>query len=236
MNLRIRSALLLSAVLLLSPCLRAQDTSRSSALHSDLIRSNSSPQDTSAAPPDFVNVDQMPKIISQSIPVYPEKAKKAGIEGRVIVKLWIDTKGDVRKAILLKSTDEIFDKPSLDAAMKYRFSPAVYRDSPVSVWVVIPFTYKLKPDSGEVAGDTTLAGKYRKEMIDAIKASESYQEAIKKYDAAMYFERKNQQQKALKLYREFLEQIKEFPNSPEEMVRYARMMVKKYSATEVKHK
>lgn len=236
MNLRIRTILLCAVVLSFSVSLRAQDTSETPLLHTGVLYSASSSQDTSGAPPDFVNVDQMPRIISQTIPVYPEKAKKAGVEGRVIVKLLIDTKGDVRKAILMKSSDGIFDKPSLDAAMKYKFSPAMYRDNPVSVWVIIPFTYRLKPDSTEMASDTTLAGKYKMEMIDAIKISEAYQEMVKKFDAGMYFDRMKEYQKALKSYQDFLDRSRQFQYGPEEMVRYAKMMVRKYSAMPVKNK
>lgn len=236
MSLRRQSIFLFAVMLSFTLTLRAQDTSKASLVHSDVMRAAADPEDTSGAPPDFVNVDQMPRIISQMIPVYPEKAKKAGVEGRVIVKLWIDTKGDVRKAILMKSSDEIFDKPSLDAAMKYKFSPAMYRDNPVSVWVIIPFTYRLKPDSTGMGSDTTLAGKYKKEMIDAIKISEAYQEMVKKFDAGMYFDRMKEYQKALKSYRDFLDRSKQFHYGPEEMVRYAKMMVKKYSVMRVKNK
>ncbi len=95
-------------------------------------------------PPDFVPVEKEPQIIKQVIPKYPELAQRAGIEGRVIVKIWVDKDGKPHKAIVLKSDAEIFNQPAIDAAMQYRFTPAIMNKGPVAVWVVIPFTFKLK--------------------------------------------------------------------------------------------
>ncbi len=95
-------------------------------------------------PPDFVPVEKEPQIIKQVMPKYPELAQRAGIEGRVIVKIWVDKDGKPHKAIVMKSDAEIFNQPAVDAAMQYRFTPAIMNKGPVAVWVVIPFTFKLK--------------------------------------------------------------------------------------------
>lgn len=226
MNMKMQFVILSTLFLLIAPCLRAQGVAQYSA----------TVQDTSKAPPDFVNVDQMPKIVSQAIAHYPELAKKAGIEGRVFVKIWVNKKGEPKKAVVLKSDNNIFDQPSVDAAMKYRFSPAIYRDKPVDVWVVIPFTYKLKPGPNQTPSDSSETGKYRRELIDATMRAQSYEEMIKKYDAAMYFERMKEYEKALKLYQDFVKQSKEFPMSPQEMVRHAKLMIEKYLKMQEKQK
>jgi TonB family protein len=94
-------------------------------------------------PPDFVPVEKEPQIVKEVKPAYPEIAMKAGIEGRVIVKIWIDRNGKPRKAIVMKSDVELFNLPSINAAMQYRYTPAIMNKGPVEVWVVIPFTFKL---------------------------------------------------------------------------------------------
>ncbi len=94
-------------------------------------------------PPDFVPVEKEPQIIKQVVPKYPELAQRAGIEGRVWVKIWVDKDGKPHKAIVMKSDAQIFDQPAVDAAMQYRFTPAIMNKGPVAVWVVIPFTFKL---------------------------------------------------------------------------------------------
>lgn len=96
-----------------------------------------------APPPDFVPVEKEPQVVKEVKPSYPDIAQRAGIEGRVIVKIWVDKEGRPHEAIVLKSDAEIFNKAAVDAAMQYRFTPAIMNKGPVAVWVVIPFTFKL---------------------------------------------------------------------------------------------
>ncbi len=95
-------------------------------------------------PPDFVPVEKEPQIIKQVKPKYPELAQRAGIEGRVIVKIWVDKDGKPHKAVVLKSDAQIFNQAAINAAMQYRFTPAIMNHGPVAVWVVIPFTFRLQ--------------------------------------------------------------------------------------------
>lgn len=99
-------------------------------------------------PADFVEVEKQPQPVSGSTPapVYPDLARKAGVQGTVWIKLWVDEKGNPRKADILKSDEEIFNQVSIDAAMKWKFEPAIMKGKPVSVWVTIPFKFKLNPD------------------------------------------------------------------------------------------
>jgi len=91
----------------------------------------------------FVEVEIMPDIINQVNPVYPEEAKKNGIEGRVWVKALVSKEGNVKKAVAVKSDNEIFNQAAIEAAMKYRFTPAMQSGKPVAVWVVMPFKFEL---------------------------------------------------------------------------------------------
>ncbi|MDD8018594.1 MAG: TonB family protein [Bacteroidota bacterium] len=102
-------------------------------------------QKTSQEPADFVQVEKMPQFIpgDNPAPSYPEEARKQKIEGMVWVKIWVDKKGSAHKAVVLKSDAEIFNQPSIDAAMKWKFSPAILKGEPVDVWVSIPFKFKL---------------------------------------------------------------------------------------------
>ena len=100
--------------------------------------------DEDGPPPDFVPVEKQPQVINQVTPKYPELAQRAGIEGRVWVKIWVDKDGKPRKAVIVKSDAEIFNEPAKEAAMATRFTPAIMNKGPVAVWVVIPYTFKLK--------------------------------------------------------------------------------------------
>jgi periplasmic protein TonB len=95
------------------------------------------------APADFVPYEKAPMVVKRPAPVYPEIARKAGVEGTVWLKLWIDKEGKVKKAIVVKSDSEVLDQAAIDAAMQWVFTPALQRDKPVAVWMSIPFKFKL---------------------------------------------------------------------------------------------
>jgi protein TonB len=94
-------------------------------------------------PADFVPVEKEPQIIKQVKPEYPELAMRAGLEGKVWVKIWVDKDGKPRDVVVLKSDAEIFNDPAIQAAKQFLFTPAYMNNGPVSVWVSVPFNFKL---------------------------------------------------------------------------------------------
>jgi len=100
--------------------------------------------DEEVEPPDFVAIEQQPVPVNQSTPTYPEIALKAGMEGTVYVKIWVDKEGKPKKVTVLKSDAEIFNQAAIDAAWKWVFTPAMMNNGPVAVNVTIPFRFKLK--------------------------------------------------------------------------------------------
>lgn len=107
-------------------------------------------QDIVIAPEDepgmdeFIAVEKQPQIVKRVIPKYPEMALRAGLEGTVWVKILVDKDGLPKKAVVIKSTAELFNDAAVDAAMKFVFTPAVMNHGPVKVWVSIPFKFLLK--------------------------------------------------------------------------------------------
>lgn len=91
----------------------------------------------------FVPYEKAPEIIVASKPIYPEIARRAGITGKVYVKILVDKDGKPKKAVIIKSDSEMFNQPAIDAAMKSVFSPALQNNRPIMVWVVIPFKFQL---------------------------------------------------------------------------------------------
>lgn len=94
-------------------------------------------------PADFVPVEKQPVPIKNPPPQYPEIARRAGVEGTVWVKIWVDKEGKAKKAQVIKSDAELFNQNAIDAAMQWTFTPAVMNNGPVAVWVSIPFKFKL---------------------------------------------------------------------------------------------
>lgn len=93
---------------------------------------------------EFVAVEKPPQIVKRAVPIYPEMAMRAGLEGTVYVKILVDKDGKPKKAVVIKSTTEIFNDSAIEAAMQFVFTPAVMNNGPVKVWVAIPFKFKLK--------------------------------------------------------------------------------------------
>lgn len=96
---------------------------------------------------EFIPVEKPPQIVTRVIPKYPEMAIKAGLEGTVWVKILVDKDGKPKKAVVVKSTTELFNDPAVEAAMQFVFTPAYMNNGPVKVWVSFPFKFKLKESS-----------------------------------------------------------------------------------------
>lgn len=95
-------------------------------------------------PPPFRAVEKVPAVIRSQAPAYPDLAAKAGLEGRVIVSIWVDRQGKVRQAAIANSTNDVFNEAALEAARQYLFTPAYMTTGPVSVWVSVAFTFRLQ--------------------------------------------------------------------------------------------
>lgn len=55
--------------------------------------------------------------------VYPEIARRAGVEGFVKIKVFVDVSGRVTKAAVIESYAELFNRSALDAANEFVYSP-----------------------------------------------------------------------------------------------------------------
>ncbi|NOX88921.1 MAG: energy transducer TonB [Calditrichaeota bacterium] len=92
---------------------------------------------------EFFAVSEKPVLLHKEKPIYPELARKAGIEGTVVVTVTIGKDGKVEDAKIYKSIP-MLDEAALRAAKKCTFKPAKQRDKFVRVKMNIPFRFKLK--------------------------------------------------------------------------------------------
>jgi len=106
-------------------------------------------EDIEEEPTYFVAVEEMPgpiggiKAIQEKI-VYPEIAKRAGVEGKVYILAFVNEQGEVTKAQVIKGIGAGCDEAALNAVLKTRFTPGKQRGKPVKVQVSIPIVFKLK--------------------------------------------------------------------------------------------
>ena len=89
--------------------------------------------------------DDPPQPLSSIRPVYPEIAQEAGIEGTVVVQVFVDKKGRVQDTLVLKGIPNTgLDEAAVTAIKKTRFRPAKQRERAVGVWISIPVNFRLK--------------------------------------------------------------------------------------------
>ena len=93
----------------------------------------------------FIPYDDPPVPLSPIRPKYPEIAQEAGIEGTVVVQVFVDDKGRVKETIILKGIPNTgLDEAAADAIRNVRFRPAKQRERAVGVWISIPVNFRLK--------------------------------------------------------------------------------------------
>ena len=106
----------------------------------------------SVAPPttfkDFYDqseVDRMPMAFFKMKPIYPYRAKRLNITGKVEIKFLVDETGYVSNITILKSTPPgIFDDSVLKALPSWKFSPGEIRGHAVSTWVITTIQFDME--------------------------------------------------------------------------------------------
>ena len=76
---------------------------------------------------------------------YPPEAQRRGIEGRVTVRLIVDTEGKPTQcAVQSAQPAGVFEKSALKAAGAMRFTPGRSKGRAVRTLVLLPFDYRLR--------------------------------------------------------------------------------------------
>ena len=75
---------------------------------------------------------------------YPEIAKRAGLQGKVIIQAFIDEEGNVTHTKVVKGLGGGIDEMALDVIRTTKFNPGLQNGKPVKVQVTIPIVFKLQ--------------------------------------------------------------------------------------------
>ncbi len=97
----------------------------------------------------FVAVEQMPELKGglaslQKQIEYPEMARKAGIEGRVIIQFIVNEKGQVEDPRVIRGIGGGCDKEALRVVKQAEFEPGRQRGKPVRVQYSLPIVFRLQ--------------------------------------------------------------------------------------------
>lgn len=97
----------------------------------------------------FTVVEQMPELIGglgelQSQINYPERARRAGIEGRVFVQFIVNEQGEVEDPHVIRGIGGGCDEEALRAVREAQFRPGLQRGRPVRVQYSLPIVFRLQ--------------------------------------------------------------------------------------------
>lgn len=97
----------------------------------------------------FVVVENMPELVGGLAELqrnirYPEMAKKAGVEGRVIVQFIVDEQGNVLDPQVVRGLGAGLDEEAVRAVQQAQFTPGKQRGQPVRVKMSLPITFRLR--------------------------------------------------------------------------------------------
>ncbi len=98
------------------------------------------------APPRVVRVDvdvQAPTKIHDVAPVYPELARRVGVQGVVIIECTIAPNGRVANARVLKG-QPLLDQAALDAVKQWVYVPTRVNGAPVAVLMTVTVRFHLR--------------------------------------------------------------------------------------------
>ncbi len=96
----------------------------------------------------FVVVEKMPELKGglaglQKRVKYPDLARRAGIEGRVIIQFVVNEQGQVTNPRVVRGIGGGCDEEALKAVQSAKFSPGMQRGRPVRVQYSLPVVFKL---------------------------------------------------------------------------------------------
>jgi TonB family protein len=82
-------------------------------------------------------------LLNKTIPVYPTAAKKAKIQGTVVLEAVIGTNGNVQSLRVLSGPQEL-QQAALDAVREWKYQPYLLNGDPVEVLTTINIIFSLK--------------------------------------------------------------------------------------------
>lgn len=101
-------------------------------------------QESLPIPADEIMVSEMPTLADEVRIPYPPEAKKAGIQGAVVMDILIDSLGRVREAILVSGPGFGLNEAALAAVKQFQFRPARIQEQAVAVRIRYAYRFILE--------------------------------------------------------------------------------------------
>jgi protein TonB len=114
------------------------------AKENDNLKLNADDADSIPIPADAYLITSMPAPLSKEYIPYPPEAKKAEIEGSVVMEMIIDDEGRVRQVTVIRGPGYGLDEAAAEAMKKVRFRPGKIGEKNVPVKFRYTYTFKLE--------------------------------------------------------------------------------------------
>jgi protein TonB len=85
-----------------------------------------------------INLEEVKGLIG-----YPQVARDAGIQGRVVIRILVDETGKYRKHRVINTVHPILTQACEEQIKKLAFTPAIQGGKPIKFWVNVPFNFIL---------------------------------------------------------------------------------------------
>jgi TonB family protein len=90
----------------------------------------------------------VPEVVLESkvAPVYPGKARRKKIEGRVVLRTLVAADGTVRDLVAIESPSDLLSEAAIAAVEQWRYQPATRDGSPVDSFLTVVVDFRLAGD------------------------------------------------------------------------------------------
>jgi TonB family protein len=127
----------------------------------EAVEPRSDPRNTDASSkgPEFTPYTVAPELLNRAAVMkaleefYPPLLRNAGIEGKTLVWLHLNSDGTVTDTRVMKSSGQMaLDEAALRTARRMKFSGARNGNQPAAVWIALPIVFRLHPPAGAQMG------------------------------------------------------------------------------------
>lgn len=87
---------------------------------------------------------EVPKLIKKVEPVYPVEARKAFVQGVVVLEVTIDIEGNVEKVEVWRSESSLLNQAAIDAVKQWKYEPKMSKGKPVRLAFNVTLTFRLR--------------------------------------------------------------------------------------------
>ena len=86
----------------------------------------------------------VPACMYRPVPDYPDSARDNGIEGDVLVGLYLGSIGTIMEVEIYRSSgSDLLDQSAIEAAWNSRWTPAQRNGEGISVWTAVSYKFEL---------------------------------------------------------------------------------------------